>query len=204
MGIILSLMAKSVRDYISARHTMQLPNGSCIKNVINYTMKIFENIFAHKVIAVATVATLAFGGAGVALAHDNNNGEGRNGEDRAPRAIMPHVEIQINNGGHVSVRGATVTAISGNTITATTALGSTTLSWTVLTDSSTKFIASSTNTIGAIAVGDAISFQGSMHGNATTLTVDAKVVKDLSRLPAHKKAEIEKNKNKDKNKDKSH
>lgn len=93
------------------------------------------------------------------------------------------LSVQINDNGKVTVRGAKVTAISGNTISAATMFGSTTVSWNVVTDGSTKFVdkAGRNLGLGTIQVGDVLSFNGSLNGAATSLSVNATLVKDWSK-----------------------
>lgn len=81
------------------------------------------------------------------------------------------------------MRGAKVTAIGASTISATTAFGSTTVAWTINTASSTEIIAKGKGKISLsdIVVGDFVSFNGRLNTAASSLTVDAKVVKDWSR-----------------------
>ena len=130
---------------------------------------ILNSLFAKGVLGVAAASSVAFGAQGV-----------KSDEHKKTPAARPQVEIVIN-ANHALVRGATVTAVSGNTITATTALGSTTLAWTVVTDANTQVIASSSRSLSSVAVGDKINFSGSLLGSATSLTVNANVVKDTSK-----------------------
>lgn len=91
------------------------------------------------------------------------------------------VEVAITHNGDVLVRGAKVTAVSGNTISATTLWGATTLSWSVVTDTGTMFSNRSGNTtIADIAVGDTVSFAGKWNAG-TSLSVHARAVKDWTR-----------------------
>ncbi|MDP2704895.1 MAG: DUF5666 domain-containing protein [Patescibacteria group bacterium] len=98
------------------------------------------------------------------------------------RGNMPNFEIHIIDNGNVLVRGAQVTAVSGNTITASTAIGSTTVSWLVNVSSSTDFIHkySGKSSLADISVGDYLSFSGKMNTSASQLTVNAKVIKNWS------------------------
>src|SRR3989344_5451964 len=90
------------------------------------------------------------------------------------------VEVNLDTGGSALVRGAKVTSVSGSVINATTNYGSSQLSWRVVTDCSTKFNANKGgSTVPAnIAVGDIISFSGSLDQTASGLTGNAKDGKD--------------------------
>lgn len=98
------------------------------------------------------------------------------------RSNVPNFEIHIIDNGNTLVRGAQVTAISGNTITATTALGSTTLSWLVKVNGATDFIHkySGTSSLADVSIGDQLSFSGKIDTTASQLTVNAKVIKNWS------------------------
>ncbi len=92
------------------------------------------------------------------------------------------LEVHINDNGTVLVRGAKVTAVSGNTLNANTAWGAASLSWTVNTDNGTKFVRKSNgaSSIGEVSVGDLVSFQGNLVTTGSGLVVNAKTVKDWS------------------------
>mgnify|MGYP001582786202 CR=1 FL=1 len=101
--------------------------------------------------------------------------------DRGARDRVPQVEVQITGNGSALVRGAVVTGISSTTISANTLHGSTTAAWAVKISGTTAFVnhsgrgTSSTD----IAVGDIISFQGSIE-TGSLFTVHARVVKHWS------------------------
>ena len=97
------------------------------------------------------------------------------------RPIQSGVEVAITNDGHVLVRGAKVTAISGSTITAQTVWGATTMNWTVNAGSA-QFVNvnGSDSTLGSISIGDSVSFAGSWNPSGAALNVNASVVKDRS------------------------
>jgi len=103
-------------------------------------------------------------------------------QDRDEPRREPPLEIHIYTNNTALVRGAHVTAISGTTITATTALGSTTLTWMVLTDTETHFIRRNggASALSEVAVGDRVSFRGGLVADASTLTVRARQFKDFS------------------------
>jgi hypothetical protein len=98
------------------------------------------------------------------------------------------VEVNLNGDGSALVRGAKVTAVSGSTISATTNYGSSQLAWTVKTDGNTKFNANKGSSTGLanIAVGDTVSFSGSLDQSVSGLTVNAKVVKDWNHVESKK------------------
>lgn len=92
------------------------------------------------------------------------------------------IEIVLKEDGKALVRGAKVTAIASSTITATTAIGPASLTWNVVTDSSTKFLSRAGDAASTtIAVGDIVSFSGIVASTAP-LTVKADAVKDWSSL----------------------
>jgi len=83
----------------------------------------------------------------------------------------------------VLVRGAKVTSVSGNTITAVSSWDSASISWNIVTDSATEFLRrfGGKSSIAEISAGDLISFQGMLQtSSASPLTVEAKIVKDWS------------------------
>lgn len=155
-------------------------------------MNIFNKVVAHPVLGFAAAASLVLVPAAV-LAQGNNHGQNQAQEqkhgnaqvekDKGPHAFGSTLEININDNGRVLVRGAKVTAVSADTISATTAFGSTTVLWTVKISSSTELITKGKGKVAlsAVAVGDFVSFNGTLNAGATSLTVDAKVVKDWSK-----------------------
>jgi hypothetical protein len=94
---------------------------------------------------------------------------------------LPALSVVLKNNGNVSVDGAKITAINGSAITATTVLGSATLTWTVNTDANTKLIrrSNASSSLHELAVGHTISFTG-MLSSGSSLTVVAKQIKDWS------------------------
>ncbi|MEN9582628.1 MAG: hypothetical protein RL641_582 [Candidatus Parcubacteria bacterium] len=138
-------------------------------------------------------AIIALSGTAIARADNNNSGNenqekkssmddwGKN--DREAKEVGSTLEVHITNNGNVLVRGAKVTAINGSSLTATTTWGSSSMTWTINTDSSTKLIRrfGGTSTISEISVGDFVSFQGSLvAGTSTPMTVLAKTLKNWS------------------------
>ncbi len=90
------------------------------------------------------------------------------------------VEVNIGSNGSALVRGAKVTSVSGTQVNANTSLGSSVLGWVVKTDSNTDFSANKGGAEGIanIAVGDTISFRGTIDQSVAGLTVNAKQIKD--------------------------
>ena len=88
--------------------------------------------------------------------------------------------VTINAEGKALIRGAKVSSLSGSTVNASLALGTSTLSFTVNTDGNTKFYnrLGKAGALSDIAVGDTITFGGSLEG--TGLTVRAVAVKDFT------------------------
>ena len=89
-------------------------------------------------------------------------------------------EIHISNDGTVLVRGATVTAVSGNTVTATTAWGSANVTWTLKTDNAEFLRMKGSGERSDVVSGHMISFAGTLDQATGAFTVNAQVVKDWS------------------------
>ncbi len=91
-------------------------------------------------------------------------------------------QVSIASSGQVIVKGAIVTSVSGNTITAKAMWGSMSLTWTISTDGSTHFVpdAVSTAALRAIKIGDTIAFSGDIDASAYSPTVIASSVKDTN------------------------
>lgn len=126
-------------------------------------------------VSSAVVASVAlFGFAGAAFADSGNGGVG--------------VEVNIGANGGALVRGAKVTGVSGSTVNANTSFGASVMNWIVKTDSDTEFTADKGGASGIanIAVGDIISFRGTIDQAVAGLTVKAKVVKDWSSVETKK------------------
>lgn len=126
--------------------------------------------------AVATSLVLA----PMAFAHKDD--EVKNKSSIKATLGMSKVDVSVNHNGKVHVKGATVTAVNGSTITATTQWGAPMLTWTLTTNASTtKFTAEGTGktTIATIAVGDKLSFEGKLATSTSGFVVAAKAVKEL-------------------------
>lgn len=144
-------------------------------------MTLFTHL-AHGFIGLATAASVAAGP--MVLAHGNEK-KAENEHVKTSASISAGASADITPSGHVTVRGATVTGVSSTTVTATTVWGGTTLTWTVLADSSAEVIGKNGNdkrdaiSLADIKVGDKVNFQGVLTAG-TGLTVDARVIRVLS------------------------
>jgi hypothetical protein len=129
---------------------------------------------------VAVMAALAlFPFAGKAYAHENDGAKSN--------SAGSGVEVTIGANGATLVRGAKVTSVSGSQVNANTNYGSSILNWIVKTDGNTNFTANKgTSGLAEIAVGDIISFSGSLDQAASGLAVNAKVVKDWTQVTTKK------------------
>ena len=99
-----------------------------------------------------------------------------------PQSVGSTLEVHIYNNGTALVRGAKVSGVSGNAISATTTFGSYSINWTVGTSSSTNIIKryGGATVISNIQNGDFISFSGVLNTVASQATVDATSVRDWS------------------------
>ncbi len=91
--------------------------------------------------------------------------------------------VIINPNGIVRVIGADVTAVSNGVVNAVTTLGNTILSWIVNISATTKVSGNGTanaSTTG-IAVGDKVSFRGTLTGTSSPFTVAASKVRDITK-----------------------
>lgn len=93
------------------------------------------------------------------------------------------VSVDVGANGTALVRGAEVTAVSDTQVNAETTWGSTVLNWIVKTDADTDYVGTNGKDIarGDIAVGDTVSFRGSLDQAVSGLTVKAKIVKDWTK-----------------------
>jgi hypothetical protein len=154
-------------------------------------MNILKNAFVKSTIALTLGAALIVAAPFLAFAkdgkgnddRDNNRPSIRHDDRENVRSLGSTLEIQINDNGRVLVRGAKVTSVSGSIINTSTAFGSTSVAWTIRTDSSTNFINKGGKNIGLgdIGVGDILSFNGTLDPTASSLTVNAKQVKNWSK-----------------------
>jgi hypothetical protein len=124
-------------------------------------------------VGMATLGLIA--SSALVLAEDGN----KNLEDA--RKVGSTLEVHITNNGKALVRGAKITSIGENMVTATTEWGSAMVTWTVLTDSNTRFIRKVGNSsVSEILIGDVISFSGMVSTNAPAFTIKADVLKNWS------------------------
>jgi hypothetical protein len=102
--------------------------------------------------------------------------------DNKIRTVESGTTVSIANNGSVLVRGAEVTAVSGDVITARTQWGDTNISWKVETDNDTNFLQKNGSTVSAsdIKAGNTVSFAGTLDADAGSFSVDADVVKNWS------------------------
>jgi len=93
--------------------------------------------------------------------------------------------MTIGADGGVLVRGAEVTGVSGDTVTALTKWGDTSVTWTIATDSSTKFIdlGGKEGALVDVDAGETVSFSG--HLGTGAYTVDADVLRNWSEGERH-------------------
>ncbi len=120
----------------------------------------------------------------VGAENDNKQGD----EDgmrnfKAAHSTGSTLEVHIFDDGKVLVRGAEVTGVSGNVISAHTKWGSVNMDWAVNADTGSKFVRKfgGVSSISEVAIGDFISFHGSLVSTTSSpLTVNADVVKDWS------------------------
>ncbi|MCE9643631.1 hypothetical protein K8Q93_00040 [Candidatus Parcubacteria bacterium] len=167
-------------------------------------MKIFNQNSGKPLVAAAIASVLVF--APLAYAQDNNKDENKSKEKSSFQVRFSNfahsifsrdknkteenkdkevskenaLDIRIAPNGEVIVRGARISAISGTTLTAVATLGNTSMTWTVLTDSTTHFVTKGdkNTALSGLKVGDSVSFSGKLATAA--FSVNAKVVKDWS------------------------
>lgn len=98
-----------------------------------------------------------------------------------PPTAEPSLEVYILDNDQVLVRGARVTSISENLISARTAWGEFGMDWDVETDDS-RFLRrfGEKSVFSEIFIGDFISFSGTLDSSAEAPTVVARVVKNWS------------------------
>ena len=145
---------------------------------MNHIYSVGRNSYSMLGAFVVVAALALFPLASVSADQDKDKSNGKNGTSGGG------VEVNLGANGSALVRGAKVTSVSGTTVNATTNYGSSQLSWRVMTDGNTEFTShkGSTNGLANIAVGDSISFRGSLDQSVSGLTVKAKIVKDWSQV----------------------
>ncbi len=125
---------------------------------------------------------------GISTSADDNKDEdkenrARSEHAREARAHDSTLEVHFFDNGKVLVRGAKVTAVSGNTVNAVTAWDAVSLSWgvNVLPDTEINRRFGGRSSVSEISVGDFISFQGALlYTSAFPIMVNAKVIKNWS------------------------
>jgi hypothetical protein len=145
----------------------------------------FGTIVAKTAIASGLLGALI--AAPVAMA---NEGKGRSAEAHAKvelrkseraEKVKPAAQVRshatISASGKVHLIGATVTAVSGTILTATTRFASTSVSWTINTVGA-KFGGKATTTP-SVVVGDTINVGGTIGTSLTS--INAKTVREVSR-----------------------
>ncbi len=130
--------------------------------------------------------TIVAGAAGVALftaplfalAQDDDNKKSKMTKAFDETAVS----ISISDNGSVLVRGAEVTDVSGDRITAVTEVGSLDLVWRIDTNGDTDFVDEDGAGIESddVSDGDYVSFSGSLDTDGEVFTVDADTVRDWS------------------------
>lgn len=95
---------------------------------------------------------------------------------------LPAVSVDIGARGDVEVSGAKVTSVNNASVNAETKWGSSILGWTLRTDDDTKFTAAKGEHAGlaSIAVGDILSFKGSLIPHQSGFAVEADHVQEWS------------------------
>ncbi|KKW20010.1 MAG: hypothetical protein UY63_C0003G0023 [Parcubacteria group bacterium GW2011_GWA2_51_10] len=142
------------------------------------TLKRATQFVSRNVILVLAGAVIALAlGVAVANAASNNVGVNISGQTKTEMHIAPS--------GQVLVRGAKVTAVASSTITSTVSFGSVNLAFVVKTDGSTHFVNRNERRASAsdVSVGDTINFSGALDTSVSSLTVNARVVKNVSLPP---------------------
>ncbi len=157
---------------------------------MKYHMNLRKNM-AGVLVAAGMIAGFGFGMSHIANAENDDNGQ----QFRNAHALGSTLEVHINDNGRVLVRGAKVTSVDGATIHAAMSWNAASLTWTIVTNNGTKFVARSgeTRALPGIAVGDYVSFSGNLAGGASgSFTVNASAVKDWSmNVPANVKTTVE-------------
>src|SRR5437016_4149676 len=113
-------------------------------------MTLFNRVLIGTVVAGALVA-----GPMAALAHN-----GADYDSAGVHKVGSQLSVQINDNGNATIRGAKITSINGANVSAATAFGSTSVSWTIATNGSTKFLdkGGRASALANMHVGDVVSF----------------------------------------------
>lgn len=164
----------SLRHYLKFRQAQW--RGRANKNNPNKTFKIS---------AVSAGLVLLFG---IAMFSFNSPTVLKTRADSTPVVASANISsstiplilgINIANNGLVFVRGARITAISGDAITTSMSWGSASFSWVIKTSGSTKFInqQGQKQTISNLKVGDAVTVTGKLVGDSGQFTINAEFVR---------------------------
>lgn len=142
--------------------------------------RIKDIIYMKKIAKTIGIIALALSAALSPVYADSEN-KGKDHKTEA-HAVGSTLEVHINDSGKVLVRGAKVTAVSGNSISADTTFGGSTLSWVVDATETQKVVRryGGSSSIAEIQIGDFISFTGNLTGTGTTWNVKATSLKDWS------------------------
>jgi hypothetical protein len=142
-----------------------------------YTLK-NQHVLWYSLIGLSLL-TLSLFSVGAVASANNDNGSNKSSSSMEDKKRS---EITMESSGKITIRSATVTGISGNTITAQTTLGGAVLTWTISTDTSTQFINKNNRTLvySDIVVGDVINVNGVMN-SGSTLSLKATTVRDTSK-----------------------
>jgi hypothetical protein len=148
---------------------------------------------SSRLVLFLSAAILAVGALFAAPLFASAHGDSDNAFKKGAHSVGSTLEVSINDNNSVTVRGAKVTSISGTTLNAQTAFGSTVLSWSIRTGTNTKIIAlpGGTLALASIAVGDYVSFSGTLDTSAAGLVVNANVVKDWSQTSQKPASELQ-------------
>ena len=143
--------------------------------------------------AIAGIMTLMTGLAlmtgSVAARSDNGKNAGHEGETKisGQNASSNALSVRIGTNGKISARSATVTGISGTTVSAKSAWGGATFQWSVQAADPIRVRTRGNGRIGAadMKIGDLIDFDGTLTGGSGPFAVKADEITDLSvQMPA--------------------
>ncbi len=156
----------------------------------------FLNYVVHGAVGLGAMASVGLGGGVVAQhvqAHNDieakahieakiDKEKGDKKEVKRPVTKPINITVAIGAKGRVAVHGATVTAVSGNTVTAKSSVNASSINWSVNTASAKVFAKGqrATTTLASVAVGDTVNFAGVLSSSAS-FVVDASVLHDLTR-----------------------
>lgn len=144
----------------------------------------------HTSLALVLATLALFSMSSVASADSRGSEQERSkGIERALENVLKikkeKSEVSINSNGSVTLQSATVTAVSGSQITASTTLGTSVLTWTITTDAATQFLNKTNKVVSSseVAVGDSVNVRGVLV-SGSTFAVKATSVRDLTKVVA--------------------